>query len=53
VVMSARPGQVKASYDIDLSRPRKIDVQLTEEYLKIKRKIWKLVEEEVMVSMNI
>jgi len=52
VVMSARPGQVKAVYDIELSRPRKIDVQLTDEYLKIKRKIWNLVEEEVKASMN-
>ncbi len=51
VVMSARPGQVKAVYDIELSRPRKIDVQLTDEYLKIKRKIWDLVEEEVKASM--
>ncbi len=52
VVMSARPGQVKAEYDIDLPRPRKIDIQLTEDYLKIKRKIWSLVEEEVRASMN-
>jgi NitT/TauT family transport system ATP-binding protein len=52
VVMSARPGQVKAEYDIDLARPRKIDIQLTEDYLKIKRKIWGLVEEEVRASMN-
>lgn len=50
--MSARPGQVKAVYNIDLPRPRKIDVQLTEDYLKIKRKIWSLVEEEVKASMN-
>jgi NitT/TauT family transport system ATP-binding protein len=51
-VMSARPGQVKAVFDIDLSRPRKMDVQLTDEYLKIKRSIWGLVEEEVRASMN-
>jgi len=50
-VMSARPGQVKAVFDIDLSRPRKMDVQLTDEYLKIKRNIWGLVEEEVRASM--
>ncbi|MGB9498255.1 MAG: ABC transporter ATP-binding protein [Dissulfuribacterales bacterium] len=50
-VMSARPGQAKAVFDIDLSRPRKMDVQLTDEYLKIKRNIWGLVEEEVRASM--
>lgn len=53
VVMSARPGQVKAEYAIELPRPRKIDVQLTDDYLNIKRKIWNLVEEEVRASMNV
>jgi len=51
-VMSARPGQVKAVFDIDLARPRKMDIQLTDEYLKIKRSIWGLVEEEVRTAMN-
>ncbi len=53
VVMSARPGQVKAVYDIDLPRPRMVDVQLTDEYLELKRKIWGLVEEEVRASMSV
>jgi NitT/TauT family transport system ATP-binding protein len=53
VVMSARPGQVKASYDIDLPHPRKVEVQLTDEYLGLKRKIWGMVEEEVKESMNL
>ncbi len=47
VVMSARPGRVKAVYDNDLPRPRKLDVQLTEAYLAMKRQVWKDVEEEV------
>ncbi len=51
VVMSARPGRVKAMYDIELPHPRKVEVQLTEEYLQIKRKIWGLVEEEVLSSI--
>jgi NitT/TauT family transport system ATP-binding protein len=53
VVMSARPGQVKASCEIDLPHPRKVDVQLTEEYLSLKRKIWGMVEEEVTASMKL
>jgi NitT/TauT family transport system ATP-binding protein len=53
VVMSARPGQVKAVYDIGLPRPRKVDVQLTDEYLNLKRKIWGMVEEEVRASMRL
>lgn len=53
VVMSARPGQVKDIYAIDLPHPRKVDVQLTDEYLGLKRKIWSMVEEEVRASMNV
>jgi len=52
VVMSARPGCVKAVYDVDLPHPRKVEVQLTDKYLELKRKIWDIVEEEVMASMR-
>lgn len=53
IVMSARPGQVKAVHSVDLPRPRKVDVQLTDDYLRLKRNIWAMVEEEVRASMNI
>lgn len=53
VVMSARPGRVKAMYDIELPHPRKVDVQLTDEYMDLKRKIWGLVEEEVTAAMAV
>jgi NitT/TauT family transport system ATP-binding protein len=53
VVMSARPGQVKGIYRVGLEHPRKVDVQLTDEYLVLKRKIWGMVEEEVRASMNL
>jgi NitT/TauT family transport system ATP-binding protein len=51
VVMSARPGQVKAVYRNDLPHPRKLDVQLTDDFLALKREVWGLVQEEVMGSM--
>ncbi|MEE9614129.1 MAG: ABC transporter ATP-binding protein [Thermodesulfobacteriota bacterium] len=51
VVMSARPGRVKAVYDNDLPRPRKMDVQLTDRFLELKREVWDLVQEEVLGSM--
>ena len=53
IVMSARPGQVKASYEISLPHPRKVEVQLTDEYLNLKRKIWDIVEEEVKTPMKL
>lgn len=53
VVMSARPGQVKAIYHNDLPRPRKLDVQLTERFLELKREVWDLVQEEVIGSMTL
>jgi NitT/TauT family transport system ATP-binding protein len=47
IVMSARPGRVKASIDNDLPRPRRVDVQLSARYLALKTQIWGHVEEEV------
>ena len=52
VVMSARPGRVKDVIDNHLPRPRHVDVQLGDEFLRMKRRIWKLVEEEVVISMK-
>ncbi len=52
VVMSARPGRVKAVYDNDLPRPRRLDVQITSRFLELKREVWELVQEEVMGSLN-
>jgi NitT/TauT family transport system ATP-binding protein len=53
VVMSARPGRIKAIYDNDLPRPRSMDVQLTDRFIELKRKVWDLVQEEVMGSMAV
>jgi NitT/TauT family transport system ATP-binding protein len=52
VVMSARPGRVKAVYQNDLPRPRGMDVQITDRFLELKREVWDLVQEEVMGSMT-
>jgi NitT/TauT family transport system ATP-binding protein len=52
VVMSARPGQVKAIYENDLPHPRMLEVQLTNRFLELKRQVWDLVQEEVLGSMT-
>ena len=53
VVMSARPGRVKAVYRNDLPRPRGMDVQITDRFLELKRGIWGLVQEEVVGSLTV
>lgn len=47
LVMSARPGRVRSSYVNELPRPRRVDTQLSAEFLELKREIWAQVEEEV------
>lgn len=52
VVMTARPGRVKTIVKNTLPRPRKVDVQLSPDYLRIKKEIWDQVEEEVRAHME-
>lgn len=52
VVMSARPGRVKANYENDLPRPRTLDVQLADRFIALEREVWDLVQEEVAGSMT-
>ena len=47
VVMSARPGRVKAVVPNTLPAPRHVSVQLSPEYAALKRQVWALVEEEM------
>jgi NitT/TauT family transport system ATP-binding protein len=47
VVMSARPGRVKAIVSNDLPTPRHVDVQISPDYAAMKARIWSLVESEV------
>ena len=47
VVMSARPGRVKAILENTLPRPRHVSIQLSPDYAALKAEIWALVESEV------
>jgi NitT/TauT family transport system ATP-binding protein len=47
IIMSGRPGRVKASYAITIPRPRDvIKVKDSEEYLDDFREIWRILGEE-------
>jgi NitT/TauT family transport system ATP-binding protein len=46
VVMSARPGKVKDVLDVDLERPRKLDMLTTDEFTRVKRRALDLIHEE-------
>ncbi|TCO60443.1 ABC transporter ATP-binding protein [Actinocrispum wychmicini] len=48
VVMTSSPATVKATFDVPLERPRKVEqVRLTREFLEIYREIWDSLREEV------
>ena len=48
VVMSARPGRIKAIVPNPLPRPRHVVMQLAPEYGALKAQVWRLVETELL-----
>jgi NitT/TauT family transport system ATP-binding protein len=50
VVMSARPGRIKAIFDIDIPRPRNLHEKRDPQFQKFLDEIWILIEEEVRKS---
>jgi len=48
IVMSARPGRVKAELCNTLPRPRHIDIQLSPDYARLKSTVWSHVEHELL-----
>ncbi len=47
VVMSPRPGRIKAVIPNPLPRPRHVAMQITPEYMALKSSLWQLVEAEM------
>jgi NitT/TauT family transport system ATP-binding protein len=47
VVMSARPGRIKAVVANTLPRPRHVSMQLLPQYMALKAEVWQLVEAEL------
>jgi NitT/TauT family transport system ATP-binding protein/sulfonate transport system ATP-binding protein len=40
VVLSARPGRVKAQFAVDLTRPRTVETRFSAPFLALKRQVW-------------
>jgi len=48
VVLTAGPGRVKASFDVDLPRPRKVqEIRFTDEFVRLYSEIWEALRAEV------
>ncbi len=53
VVMTSRPGQIKAIIDVDIPRPRELSVKRTPRFTELVDAIWKMIEEEVKAALRI
>ena len=53
VVMTSRPGRIKAILDVDIPRPRDLSVKRTPRFLQVVDEIWKMIEEEVKAALQI
>jgi NitT/TauT family transport system ATP-binding protein len=47
-VMTARPGRIKAEIPVLLERPRAYDIQITPEFVALKRTVMGLIREETL-----
>jgi ABC-type nitrate/sulfonate/bicarbonate transport system ATPase subunit len=43
LVLSQRPGRIKAEFNVNLPRPRKYEIFLQQEFLELKKKLMKSI----------
>jgi NitT/TauT family transport system ATP-binding protein len=51
IVFGARPGKVKETIKIEISRPRELAVKREKKFLEYEDHLWNLIEEEVKKTM--
>jgi ABC-type nitrate/sulfonate/bicarbonate transport system ATPase subunit len=51
-VMTARPGRIKEVVEIDIPRPRTVDVLTSEPFMRLKRRIMALIHDEAVRAMG-
>ena len=52
MVFTRRPGRLKACVEIDLPRPRELNIKREPHFLKYEDEIWKSIEEEVRAGAH-
>src|SRR5437762_8656445 len=52
IVMTSRPGRIKAILDVDIERPRSLSVKRTPQFLHLVDEIWQMIEEEVKAALH-
>jgi NitT/TauT family transport system ATP-binding protein len=51
VVMTAGPGTIKATFDVDLPRPRKVqEIRFEPRFVELYHQIWETLRDEVQVA---
>lgn len=51
IVFSRRPGRIKEEYQVDIPRPRRVtELQANDRYHDLFRKMWKVLEEELIAG---